>query len=218
MRADGITKRERVFCIALLAALLIAGALYLAGSLVRQDAAQKAVEDAATTTAPGQTAHITGNSDGSDGIPWGGTMDLQVTGCTLYKSFIQAQAACDLGNIASEGQDENDPYLVIELQLSNVDAQARYPLIDDAQTAVHENGVNASIFNLQGDGGSYLPLSVMTGQPSFATWSFLFDVGETTTLRLGYSIPPSEKLSDPYLYVMTPRWRLQLAVPIKEGA
>lgn len=218
MRTTGMSRKERSFCIALLAALAIGGALYLAGNFIRQGINQTAIEEATTVIEPGQTAHISRNSDGSNGIPWNGTMDVQITGCTLYESFTQAQAACDLGNLAHEGQDESDPYLVVELQLSNINAQARGSLIDGTQNPVNKNGVNASIFMLQGDAYSYLPLSVMTEQPSFATWTFLFDMGETTTLRLGYSIPASENLSDPYVYVATPLWRLQLEIPTKEGA
>lgn len=218
MRTTGMSRKERSFCIALLAALAMGGALYLADNLIRQNINQTAIDEVTTVISPGQMAHVSGNSDGSDGIPWSGTMNVQVIGCTLYESFTQAQATCDLGNLAHEGQDENDPYLVVELRLSNIDAQTKSHLVDENQNSVDKNGVNASIFMLQGDDGTYLPLSVMTDQPSFAVWTFLLDTGQTTTLRLGYSLPISEKLSDPYVYVATPLWRLRLEIPPREGA
>lgn len=216
MRATRMTKHERLFCMLLLSFLVISGVVYMGARFIHQQLSQRSIEEQTIIIAPGQTARIVGNEDGSDGIPWIGTMEVGIVSSTLYPSFATAQEVTDLGNIATEGQDENDPYLVVELNLANINSQTRGTLIDSSQNSIRENGLNASIFMLQGDERVYLPVSVMTEQPSLDTWTFLLDTGAQTILRLGYSVPPDDKLSDPYLYIVTPLWRLQLNGVSKE--
>lgn len=212
MRNAKITRTERSFCVFLLLALAIGTGLYLAISLANQHIAEDNLAKATTIIQPYQTARVMGNDDGSDGMPWSGEMEIRVVNSVLYPSLVNARQSCNLGNIANEGQSEDDPYLVVDLLLSNINAEARAAFMDASQNVVRRNGVNASIFMLEGDDGSYLPLSVNTNRESLSTWTFLLDEGEEAALRLGYSVPRTDMLSSPYVYIVTPLWRLQIDI------
>lgn len=212
MHSSKPTERERRFCIIPAVALVAGIGIYYGSQAIHQRAAEQRIAEATTTVAAGETALIVGNEDGSDGIPWKGTMGVCVKRSVLYPSFTAAQKVEALGNIATEGQDESDPYLVVDLILTNIDAQARYPLVDANQAPVYENGLNTSIFMLQGRQYSHLPLSVASSQTFISTWTLLLDVGEKTTLQLGFSIPNNESLDGAYLYAVTPLWRCALDI------
>ncbi len=83
------------------------------------------MEEATQVTEPDQAMELTYREVGSteyNCIPWDGIVEMRLSGARLYENYAQAQAAeGELGS--SNGLLREDaPYLVIELEVSNVDA------------------------------------------------------------------------------------------------
>lgn len=185
-------------------------------------------EEATRTVVPGETLELTNRDIGRENnyVPWTGDVGLTVQRVSLYGSYTEAKDVEDeLGNPNNSFSDETVPFLVVELEVRNVDAEWGNFSWSGTDDSVLPGTIrlHSTDFVLCGKGFSLGIATAVIGGKDLSDYygdtSFTLSQGDSATVLLGFSLEEGKEknLDGAYIYLVSSYDRLDLGSPTLGG-